>query len=91
MIWAAPSIIPLTLDCRNGSQRLTQSESRRSRGGVHRRNWAARFPPAMTVKQAHDPNFVLLAETGLRIDEANWLTWADVDFPAPKTVGHQNR
>ena len=30
----------------------------------------------------HDTTFVLLAETGLRIAEAQWLCWADVDFKA---------
>lgn len=29
---------------------------------------------------AHRPTFQLLAETGLRFGEAQWLTWADVDF-----------
>ena len=30
----------------------------------------------------HDATFLVLAETGLRIGEAKWLTWSDVDFQA---------
>ncbi len=30
--------------------------------------------------EAHRPTFLLLAETGLRFGEAQWLTWADIDF-----------
>ncbi|MCC7421866.1 MAG: site-specific integrase [Planctomycetaceae bacterium] len=30
--------------------------------------------------KAHYPTFLLLSETGLRIGEAQWLTWDDVDF-----------
>lgn len=29
---------------------------------------------------AHRPTFLLLSETGMRIGEARWLTWDDVDF-----------
>jgi integrase len=28
----------------------------------------------------HRPTFLLLSETGLRVGEAKWLTWEDVDF-----------
>eukprot|EP00456_Euglypha_rotunda_P045664 TRINITY_DN361_c0_g2_i1.p2 TRINITY_DN361_c0_g2~~TRINITY_DN361_c0_g2_i1.p2 ORF type:complete len:370 (+),score=77.68 TRINITY_DN361_c0_g2_i1:2577-3686(+) len=34
------------------------------------------------AKPPHDATFFLLAETGLRIGEAIWLAWADVDFKA---------
>jgi integrase len=34
------------------------------------------------ARPPHRSTFLLLAETGLRIGEAKWLTWADVDFAA---------
>ncbi|MCX7422123.1 MAG: site-specific integrase [Planctomycetia bacterium] len=40
---------------------------------------------AQILTLAHPPHtatFLLLAETGFRIGEAKWLTWADVDFKA---------
>ena len=32
------------------------------------------------ARPPHDATFLLLAETGLRFGEAEWLSWADVDF-----------
>jgi integrase len=32
------------------------------------------------ARPPHDATFLLLSETGLRIGEAQWLTWADVDL-----------
>lgn len=34
------------------------------------------------ARPPHNATFRLLAETGLRIREAQWLTWSDVDFRA---------
>lgn len=34
------------------------------------------------ARPPHAATFLLLAETGFRIGEASWLTWADVDFKA---------
>ena len=34
------------------------------------------------ARPPHAATFLLLAETGFRIGEANWLTWLDVDFKA---------
>ena len=34
------------------------------------------------TRPPHDATFLLLAETGLRIGEAQWLTWDDVDLKA---------
>ena len=33
-----------------------------------------------TASESHRPTFLLLAETGLRFGEAQWLTWLDVDL-----------
>lgn len=34
------------------------------------------------AKPPHDATFLLLAETGFRFGEAQWLAWSDVDFKA---------
>ncbi len=39
-----------------------------------------------SARPPHAATFLLLAETGLRIGEAQWLSWADVDLP--KNVIH---